>query len=121
MNNIIPINMNVNNMTDSELLKNFNKEFPPFGKMNYYAIFAKRITKFKEILKEEILNNENNIESAMGIIKISWIPLIAILCYAKEENEKKAFINLVKNSWSDSHFEDFKNFIKDDNNLGKYI
>ncbi len=121
MNDIIPINKNIDKMNDNELLRNFNKDNPPFGRINYYAIFAKRITKFKNILKEEILDNENNIESAMGIIKISWLPLISILYYVKEESEKKNFVSLAKNNWTNNNFEDFKNFIKDDGNLSKYL
>lgn len=121
MSDIIPINPEIEKMSDSELLRNFHQPKPPYGKMNYYAVFAKRSSNFKDLLKEEVLNNDNNLQSVMGIIKVSWLPLISILCYAKDEQTKKAFINLAKEFWAESNFEDFKNYLLKDEQLSKYI
>ena len=121
MENIIPIKKEINKMSDQELLNNFKKEVPPYGKMNYYPIMAKRIVNFKDTLVEEILSNENNSESIMGIIKVSWIPLISILCYTKEEKEKKRFVTLAKYNWSQINFEDLKSFVKNNTDLNKYF
>lgn len=121
MYDIIPIKPEIEKMSDHELIKNFHLPKPPHGKMNYYAVFAKRSSNFKDLLTEEILNNENNIQSIMGIIKVSWLPLISILCYAKDEDTKKDFINLIIESWEDSNLKDFTNYLLKDDQLSKYV
>lgn len=121
MNNILPIKSEIDKMNDTTLLKNFYKSTPPYGKVNYYAVFAKRFSKFKDLLKEEILSNENNSQSVMGIIKVSWLPLISILCYIKDENAKKNFVSLARDYWGETNFQDFKIFLSKDDQLNKYF
>ncbi|MGM5630269.1 hypothetical protein O2K51_05145 [Apibacter raozihei] len=121
MKHIIPIVNELNKLSNEELLKNFELTFPKYGRFNYYPIFSKRSSFFKDILKQEVLKNENLEEKVFGNIRAAWLIVISILDYSSSDKFKKEIIQLIKKNWANSNYKDLENYTKNESRFAKYF
>lgn len=121
MEHILPLNPNIDKMSDAELQKNFAKNPAIFGKQNYYPIFAKRIQKFKDFIFSELVDNNNINDFVMGDVTTSWLIAISILDYCSDESFKTDMATLIKQNWEDTNYKNFLNYIKNEESFIKYF
>lgn len=121
MKHIIPINTNINQMTNIELEKNFTKKNPIYGRQNYYPVFAKRIHNFKELLFSEIIDKKNINDFVMGEISAAWLIAISIMDYCEDDNIKMEMTALIKKNWKKENINSFINYIKNEKKIVAYF
>lgn len=94
MYQFIPFNQDIDNKSStSELITEFTNPDSQYIKINLYAIMAKRLgeveqNKIEEELMRDIVSENNRREVFFGSIKWAWIPILSILEYGNEENQK---------------------------------
>ena len=120
MEHIINLVSEINSFSDEELVSNFKKPNAPFGRMNYYAIFTKRIKKYKKLLFDELIA-ERNVKIEFRTFKPSWYIAISILDYCEDETTVKEMINHIKNHWGEDDFDDFKHYVSKEDRFKKYF
>ena len=120
MEHIINLIEEINNFSDEELVKNFKLSNAPFGRMNYYAVFALRINEFKKLLFEELIA-DRNVKIEFRTFKPSWYIAISILDYCEEEKIIKEMISHIKTYWDNDDFEDFKHYVSKEDRFKKYF
>lgn len=120
MDYIVNLVTEINNFSDEELVNNFKKLDAPFGRMNYYAVFAKRIIKYKNIIFDELIT-EKNVKIEFRTFKPSWYIAISILDYCEDENIIKEMITHIKSHWGKDDFDDFKHYVSKEDRFKKYF
>lgn len=120
MDHIVYLVTEINNFSDEELETNFKKPKAIFGRMNYYAVFAKRIKKYKKLLFDELIA-DRNVKIEFRTFKPSWYIAISILDYCEDEKIIKEMINHIKNNWNNNDFDDFKHYVSKEDRFKKYF
>lgn len=121
MEHILPLNGNIEKMSDVELQKNFTKKPAIWGKQNYYPVFAKRMQKFKDFLFLELIDKDNINDFVMGNVTTSWLIAIAILDYSDNDKFKTEMATLIKQNWEDTNLKNFLKYIDKEENFIKYF
>lgn len=120
MEHILNIINEIDKLSDEKLLKNFQKDKPLYGRMRYYAVFAKRIKKFKDLLFSEIISEKNTIVK-LRTFKPSWIIAISILDYCEDEDVLKELALHIKKHWTKDDYESFVHYISKEERFKKYF
>ncbi len=120
MNNILELNKDINAFNDNELLEAFNTEKPPFGRLNYFPVFASRIKKFKDVIFDEAISEDNNSDQ-FGMMKATWYIAISTLDYCVDEVILKEFSKHLKENWTTENYNLFINYIKPEKRFIQYF
>lgn len=118
---MVPIVPELLALSDEILVENFKKTPAPYGRINYYAIFALRCPIYNNLLKELLTKTDNRLNPSRQIIKYSWLVLFAILFHAPDKETKIMFAQFVKDNWSKEEMDYFLNYIKSDETLLSYF
>jgi hypothetical protein len=111
MNEMIPIYEEGISWTDLDLEENFRNKTGR-GKTQLMGLLAQRSSgnsTFLDILEKEAVNEKSREEIFFGFIKLSWIPVIAVLEYGTDE-AKRSLSGWLRD-WTPQERDDFLAYI----------
>ena len=118
---IIPIKKELNELSNLELLKLFDKESEP-SQIPFFAIFAKRIHQehFKSIIFNDVIADKNTVVRTR-VFKPSFMILLSALDYCEDESVLSELTQHIIKHWTKSDLESFVQIIKSDERFFKYF
>lgn len=120
MSKILELNKDINAFNDKELLEAFNTEKPLYGRLNYFPVFASRIKKFKDLIFNEAISEDNN-NDQLGMMKTNWYIAISTLDYCENKVILKEFSKHLKKNWTAENYNLFIKYIKQEKRFIKYF